>query len=70
MNDMTMGVDSGVAVDAPIVPKTRAQKEADWKNVNRGAYAKARDACCTCTPTRAQMLMVEQFEGRANIPVD
>lgn len=51
-------------------PKTRDQRIADWKNENAGHYEAARQACCNCAPSRAQMLLVEQYEGRSNCPID
>lgn len=72
MNDMTVDVGGYVPVDASPIspPKTRSEKVADWKRDNQAAYESARRACCTCTPSRAQMLLVDQYEGNANIPID
>lgn len=59
MNDMTVDVGGYVPVDtSPIAPpKTRAERVADWKRENQAAYESARKACCTCTPSRAEMLL-------------
>jgi hypothetical protein len=42
-------------------PLTRAQRLAAWRKENRPAYEKACDAHCTCTPSRAQMLLIHQW---------
>jgi hypothetical protein len=63
----------GDPVDAPSntqPPKTRAERIQDWKNENQAAYEVARREICNCAPTRAQMLLADQFEGRCNCPVD
>jgi hypothetical protein len=45
-------------------PKTRAEKISQWKRDNHAAYKRAcDDSHCTCTPTRAQMLIIQQYEG-------
>jgi len=71
MYDEAVASAGGVAVD-PIVekPKSRAEKVQAWKAVNHATYEVARQACCTCTPTRAQMLLVQQYEGDVSPPVD
>jgi hypothetical protein len=48
-------------------PKSRAEKIADWHKENEGAYKKACADTCTCTPTRAQILLLEQWDSP---PVD
>lgn len=49
-------------------PKSRAQRIADWRKKNAAAYGAAcMMAHCTCTPTRAQMLLFKQWESP---PVD
>lgn len=63
----------GDPIEAPAgtaPPKTRDQRIADWKNETEAAYQEARRECCNCSPTRAQMLLVEQHEGRSNPPID
>jgi hypothetical protein len=71
MNDLTKATLVGDPVDvtgAPIEkPKSRAQKIADWRKAHEAEYKKACDANCTCTPTRAQMLMINQWDSP---PVD
>jgi hypothetical protein len=53
----------GGDVKEPIAkPKTHAQKVADWRKENQPAYKEACEAHCTCTPTRAQMLLINQWE--------
>jgi hypothetical protein len=45
-------------------PKTRAQKLAEWRHAHYSEYKKAcDDAQCTCTPTRAQMLIMNQYDS-------
>ena len=46
--------------EAPAEPKSRAQKLVDWRKANKTAIKEARDACTCCTPSRAQMMLVEQ----------
>jgi hypothetical protein len=72
MYDEAVASAGGVASDTIVEkPKSRAQKVADWKSANETKYKEAREACCTCTPTRAQMLMVDQYEGDDRyIPID
>jgi hypothetical protein len=48
-------------------PKTRQEKIEEWRNTHRGEYIKACEDNCTCTPTRAQMLMIDQWDSP---PVD
>lgn len=43
--------------------KTREQRLEEWKNQNRAAYQAAQRSCCICTPSRAEALLVEQYEG-------
>jgi hypothetical protein len=71
MYDEAVASAGGVASDTIEKPKSRAQKVADWRSANETKYKEAREACCTCTPTRAQMLMVDQYEGDDRyIPID
>jgi hypothetical protein len=45
-------------------PKTRAQKIAEYRRVHKYEYEKAcSDAQCTCTPTRAQMLIIDNYQS-------
>ena len=48
-------------------PKTRAQKVAEWQAANAPAYKAACASHCTCTPSRADMLLMDQWH---NPPVD
>ena len=58
----------GGEVKEPVAkPKTRAQKVKDWQKANAPEYKKACEANCVCTPTRAQMLLIDQWD---NPPVD
>ena len=60
----------GGAVEAPAKPKkkpSRAQRIVAWRRENRAAYQAAYEACCTCTPTRAQVLLFNQWDSP---PVD
>ena len=60
----------GDPIDAPSnvnPPKTRAERIADWRKENEVAYKAACSAVCLCSPTRAQMLLRDQWESP---PVD
>lgn len=48
--------------------KTRAEKLDEFRKLNQSAFNQACQDNCTCTPTRAQMLLIDQYEGRA--PID
>ena len=65
-----MSIFEGEIITEASIPKhpTRAEKVAEWKKANASAYRKACDDNCTCTPTRAQMLLIQQYEG--NGPAD
>jgi hypothetical protein len=69
MNDQPTATLTGDLVDSPIKkPPTRPEKIKAWKDEHRLAYKEACKAYeCTCTPTRAQMLLREQWE---NPPID
>jgi hypothetical protein len=43
-------------------PKTRAEKVKEWRNKYQAEYKKACEDNCTCTPTRSQMLLIDQWE--------
>lgn len=66
----TASLGGGEVTEAPAKPKSREEKIADWKNQNAAAIQEARAACCTCTPTRAQMLLADQADGHAAPPID
>jgi hypothetical protein len=72
MNDQPTATLVGDPVDAPVSapPKTRDERIEDWKKENLEAYKAAREACCVCSPTRAQTLLVQQFTGVENPPID
>ncbi len=44
-------------------PKTREQRIADWRQDNAVAYKVACEDRCTCTPSRAQMLLLQQWDS-------
>lgn len=60
----TMGGNTATKIEKP---KSRAQRIEDWRKQNQAAYKQACDANCTCTPTRADMLMMDQWN---NPPID
>ena len=44
-------------------PKSREEKVKDYRAAHAAEYRKAcDDAQCTCTPTRAQMLIMQNYE--------
>jgi hypothetical protein len=48
--------------------KTYQQKLAEWRKANEGAYKKARKSCYVCSPTRTELLLVQQYEEV--VPID
>jgi hypothetical protein len=45
-------------------PKSRAQKVAEYRVAHRAEYERTcHDAQCTCTPTRAQMLIMDNYQS-------
>jgi hypothetical protein len=61
----TIGGDVKEKVDKP---KSRAERIEEWRDANRTAYLNAcKQSQCTCTPTRAQMLLMDAWESP---PVD
>jgi hypothetical protein len=50
-----------VKAKAKVKPLTRAQRLVAWRKANEAAYVKACDAHCTCTPSRAQMLLIQKW---------
>jgi len=65
MNDLTKAMLVGDPVESPVAPpkpKTRAQRIVDWRAANEAAYRTACDARCECSPTRAQLLLLDQWE--------
>lgn len=70
-NETTATLGGDVIEKEPKVKKpSRAARIAAWKKENQAAYEVANSACCVCTPTRAQALLVDQFNGNAPIPID
>ena len=68
MNKLTnagFDVDTATKIEKP---KTRAQKIDEWRAIHAAEYNKTcYDAQCTCTPTRAQSLIIEAYH---NPPID
>ena len=49
-------------------PKTRQQKIAEYRAAHKAEYQRACESeRCTCTPTRAEMLIMENYN---NPPID
>jgi hypothetical protein len=69
MNDQPTATLIGDPVDSPIAkPPSRAARIKAWRKQHQAAYTKAcTDSQCTCTPTRAQSLLMSQWD---NPPVD
>lgn len=68
MNDQVTATLVGDLVDSPIAkPPTRQEKIEAWREQNAAAYKQACQDVCTCTPTRAQMLLHDQWD---NPPID
>jgi hypothetical protein len=44
-------------------PKSYMQKLREFRNENEEAYLKACDARCVCSPSRAEALLIEKYEG-------
>jgi hypothetical protein len=54
----------GEVIEKPKVKKlTKKEKLAAFRNEHAVALGEARLACCVCTPTRAQVLLVDKAEG-------
>jgi hypothetical protein len=68
MNKLTHGdfdVDTTTKIEKP---KTRAQKIEEWRKAHQAEYGKTcHDVQCTCTPSRAQALIIAAYE---NPPID
>jgi hypothetical protein len=70
-NEASASLGGDVREDVKIEkPKTRAERLAAWKKGVSTEYKACKDAICNCSPSRAQMLLVDQYEGRANPPID
>lgn len=71
MRTETIATAGGEVIDKPKAKApSRAERIEAWKKENHAAFEVAHKACCMCTPTRAQMLLVDQFTGSVNIPID
>lgn len=71
MRNETIASAGGEVVDKPKLKKpSRDERIAAWRKENRAAFEAAHKACCVCTPTRAQMLLIDQFIGNVNPPID
>jgi aerobic-type carbon monoxide dehydrogenase small subunit (CoxS/CutS family) len=46
-------------------PKTRAEKLSDFQKANKEAYKKACESHCMCSPSRAEMLLMDRYNGDA-----
>jgi hypothetical protein len=54
----------GEVIEKPKVKKpTRAERIAAWRKENEAAYTAAANAHACCTPTRAQMIILEQWRN-------
>ncbi len=67
VTDTLVGDPIIVQGDIPVTPKTREERIADWRKENQAAFNQACSASCKCSPTKADMLMIEQW---ASPPVD
>ena len=69
MNDTVKATLVGDPVDSPIAkPPSRAQRVEAWRKEHRAEYNRAcENERCTCTPTRADALLMAQFN---NPPID
>lgn len=64
MNDQVTATLVGDLVDSPIAkPPTRQERIEAWRKQNAVAYKEACQDNCTCTPTRAQMLLINQWDS-------
>jgi hypothetical protein len=48
-------------------PKTKAQKLVAFRKKNHAAYQKACDSHCMCSPSKAELLLMAQYQGDAEI---
>lgn len=62
-DEATTGLGGEVKEKPAAKPKTRAQKVKDWQKENHAAYKQACEDHCTCTPSRAQMLLIHQWDS-------
>jgi hypothetical protein len=68
MNKLTQAdfdVDTATKIEKP---KTRQEKVDEYRKTHYAAYARACESeQCTCTPTRAEMLIMDNYR---NPPID
>jgi hypothetical protein len=58
----TQSVFEGDTITKIEKPKTRSQQITEWRMAHQKEYENAcHEANCTCTPTRAQALIMEQY---------
>jgi hypothetical protein len=69
MNDQPTATLIGDPVDSPITkPPSRDARIKAWRKEHEAAHRAALDyEQCTCTPTRAEMLLLSQWD---NPPID
>ena len=68
MFDETTASLGGEVLEKVKKPPTRAQKVAAWRKAHQDAYNRTcHEVNCTCTPTRAQALILAQWD---NPPID
>jgi hypothetical protein len=69
MNDTVKATLVGDPIDSPIAkPPSREQRIEAWRKEHEAAYKSACDhEQCTCTPTRAEALLISQWH---NPPID
>lgn len=71
MNDQVKGTLIGDPVEAPVKPAakppSRQERIAAWRKENEAEYRAACDRNCMCTPSRADMLLMDHWNSP---PVD
>jgi hypothetical protein len=56
--------DTITKIEKPLTPKQKLEK---FRKENAPAIEKAREACCVCSPTRAELLLLDQADGLSEI---
>jgi hypothetical protein len=46
-----------------VSPRSQEQKFDKWKKENAVAIRAARESFCVCSPTRAELLLIDQADG-------